>query len=944
MKRSKSMITWLLVVALPLSVYANVTNITSGGPEYPTFAAAIMAAGQGDTLRGRAAVWNETAFVPGHKHVTIDGGYNASYSAKTGYSVVTNESSSPVFQVMPGAKVYLQSLIIKGGDGSGMVGGGIGALLSTVTVVNCVITNSAAYNGGAIVAAGLVVVSNSQLVGNSAANQGGGVYVRSGARFLTHNTTINLNTAKGGAGIYAQPSETHVEGGSIAMNVASSMDGGGLFAESSAVVRIHNVSVADNTAAQAGGGVYAQFTDLTIRDSSVLGNTAAMFPGGGGIKTEGGTLFISNTVVNGNTSAAFGGGINSDNTDLQMVDATIGTLAAPNVAMFAGSGLRAQFGTVHLRNVLIEGNTGEMVFASGAYILTDKPLWASNVVVRFNRGMSNGGVGWTGNGGIEAYHVYLVSNYATFVGAGNIAAQSNLFISTLRVVGNTSETATAGLSINLWQGTGVIHRAHYQYNRSNNGVGAGTFGGSGADVLTINDLFVADNTGDADDDDVGGSGGLEFWSLRVDVRPVSAPVTITRNKGATRGALFINGSRVAFHAPSPAQSVWITENSAVLTSGVGAVHVEAGWYGATAAFYGAVHVISNVGYHGGIIVTNENYYWNSNQAYFVALPSNGLGARIAFNRSEGPGGGLYVFGEGTLARLHSARLENNFVGFAPALGGGAAIDEGGIAYFINTHFIGNFSSNSGGGVGIRGTGSRAYFDADFATAPSSHLPPTRVFDNYAHLSGGGVAALPGASLYLFNTLVASNRAANTMGGGVLAQAALTHVRNAVIVRNNAGMQGDGLAVFSAPLFSMVNSTVAHNDTNGLFVTGTAPNSFITNSIIWGHGGSGYELVETPTPSTLQNCTVQGGYPGTGILTSDPLFWGVPTMDYQLSASSPSIDAGVTSGVTPDCIGTPRPQGAAYDHGAYEFVPEPAGAVGALVLAWVLRMYAKRAAA
>ena len=53
---------------------------------------------------------------------------------------------------------------------------------------------------------------------------------------------------------------------------------------------------------------------------------------------------------------------------------------------------------------------------------------------------------------------------------------------------------------------------------------------------------------------------------------------------------------------------------------------------------------------------------------------------------------------------------------------------------------------------------------------------------------------------------------------------------------------------------------------------------------------------------------------------DPLF--VSATNFHLTAGSPAVDAGVNTaglGVTVDLDGTPRPQGAAYDIGAYEGV-------------------------
>jgi IPT/TIG domain len=59
---------------------------------------------------------------------------------------------------------------------------------------------------------------------------------------------------------------------------------------------------------------------------------------------------------------------------------------------------------------------------------------------------------------------------------------------------------------------------------------------------------------------------------------------------------------------------------------------------------------------------------------------------------------------------------------------------------------------------------------------------------------------------------------------------------------------------------------------------------------------------------------------TGSVTGNPRFGAVATGDFHLTAGSPAVDHGKATAATTDADGTPRPQGAAFDIGAYELVP------------------------
>ena len=89
---------------------------------------------------------------------------------------------------------------------------------------------------------------------------------------------------------------------------------------------------------------------------------------------------------------------------------------------------------------------------------------------------------------------------------------------------------------------------------------------------------------------------------------------------------------------------------------------------------------------------------------------------------------------------------------------------------------------------------------------------------------------------------------------------------------------------------------------------------IINSIIWGNTPN--EIFGTSVEITYSD--VKGGFTGEGNIDFNPLFFGIE--DYHLTANSPCINAGTPGGAPDhDIEGIPRPQGADYDMGAYEFV-------------------------
>lgn len=94
-----------------------------------------------------------------------------------------------------------------------------------------------------------------------------------------------------------------------------------------------------------------------------------------------------------------------------------------------------------------------------------------------------------------------------------------------------------------------------------------------------------------------------------------------------------------------------------------------------------------------------------------------------------------------------------------------------------------------------------------------------------------------------------------------------------------------------------------------------------NIIVAGAGQQYYEFDAGASPASIvpANNLVYGAGPceawDTACVSGDPLFVGAS--DYHLQPGSPAIDAGVPTSASRDHDGTPRPQGAGFDIGAYE---------------------------
>lgn len=190
---------------------------------------------------------------------------------------ISGSNTTRVFNVSSGLIVNISNVTIRDGfttqrsnEFSEGLGGGIyNDLLSTLTLVNVIITN----NG---------------------ADFGGGIYNHLGILTLT-NSTISHNTVRGDGGGIDNEGTLTITNSTVAYNTTA-QDGGGI--KNRNTLLLTNSTIAANTATGTGGGIFnTEIGSSNINYSTIYGNTAQT---GGGITIESGTGIMEASIVAGN--------------------------------------------------------------------------------------------------------------------------------------------------------------------------------------------------------------------------------------------------------------------------------------------------------------------------------------------------------------------------------------------------------------------------------------------------------------------------------------------------------------------------------------------------------------------------------------------------------------------------------------------------------------------
>jgi len=166
-----------------------------------------------------------------------------------------------------------------------------------------------------------------------------------------------------------------------------------------------------------------------------------------------------------------------------------------------------------------------------------------------------------------------------------------------------------------------------------------------------------------------------------------------------------------------------------------------------------------------------------------------------------------------------------------------------------------------------------------------------VRNGYSFANGGGIIC-DDSSPTITNCTISGNSAYS--GGGIYCGSSFSTIINCTISGSSAigsplsGGFGGGICLYdSFPMFT--HCTITENSADiggGIWCEKTS--LIITNCILWGDVAFHYGQ-EIDGPAIAFYSDIEGGWPGSGIIDSNPLFIGGG--NYHLTAGSPCVDAG-----------------------------------------------------
>ncbi len=328
------------------------------------------------------------------------------WGAGSGATIVDANNTSRAFEVS--GTVNFSGLGIRNGNAQTENGGGI-LNFGILSLVDVVVSDSKADSGGGIATSTPLTAERLSLQRNSATNQGGGLYDDSSSLVRISNGVILQNTAK--------------------------TEGGGIFANGD--MQLLNTSVSGNSSEGDAGGI-SNLGKLTVMGGVIANNSAGNDAAGIG---NDGTLRLVDARIQGNVAVRDAGGIGTTG-NVDIVRSIISNNKAGRDA--GGLGIVEDQNDV-LVNVIASQITDNEATAKGGGIgiTGSAQLVVDYSAIDKNKANTGGGIAML-SGSLDVQHSGISQNTATNSGGGVLIAGGSASVNNTTVSQNTAMSSSVG--------------------------------------------------------------------------------------------------------------------------------------------------------------------------------------------------------------------------------------------------------------------------------------------------------------------------------------------------------------------------------------------------------------------------------------------------------------------------------------------------------------------